>query len=87
MNWMSVPKILEKETIIMTHKIINTKTPQHLHYKMCEKYTKGQNLRETRRTGQGKLGNTPKNTVRDHRVLGDSPSTRGIEDFESRGFP
>ena len=58
---MPVNKILEKETILMTHKIINTEIPQHLHYKMCVKYNQGHNTRDTRRTGHMKLGNTPKN--------------------------
>ena len=59
MNWLPVRKLLERESMILTHKIINTQSPQHLHYKMCVKY---QNLvpRDTRRTGKGKLGNAPK---------------------------
>ena len=59
MNWLAVEKLLERENHILTHKIINTKSPLHLYYKMCVKYNTT-NTRETRRTGKGKLGNAPK---------------------------
>ena len=57
MNWIPVEKILQRESAISTHKILNTMNPEHMNYKMTTKYNnKGQDLRTTRTTGQGKLG-------------------------------
>ena len=61
MNWLSIDKILERESAIFTHKILNTQVPEHMNYKMTTKYKiKGQDIRVTRNTGQGKLGPRPK---------------------------
>ena len=61
MNWLPIQKILERETAITTHRIINTMNPEHLSYKMIQKYKiGGQGPKETRTTGQGKLGSRPK---------------------------
>ena len=61
MNWAPIQTILERENILMTHKIINTKNPEHMFFKMVEKYKlKGQNTKDTRSSGQGKLGTRPK---------------------------
>ena len=38
MNWMSIDKILERESMITTHIILNTMNPEHLYYKMTTKY-------------------------------------------------
>ena len=43
----------------MTHKILKTQNPEHLHYKMFIKY-KVNNLKDTRQTENNKIGNLPK---------------------------
>ena len=59
MNWLPVNEILKKESILMTHKIMKTNNPEHMHYKMFTKY-KNYLTKETRQTGMNNLGNLPK---------------------------
>ena len=62
MGWLPVQLLLEKETAILTHIIINNSNPEYLAYKMNVKYARKESQEQaiTRRIGPSKLGIMPK---------------------------
>ena len=54
MGWLNISQILNRETAITTHKIINNRQPEHMSYKMLEKYKNKTPITNTRTTGPGK---------------------------------
>ena len=63
MGWMDINEILQRETALTTHGIINNRQPEHMAFKMVDKYNKNNNI-NTRTTGPGKLGSRPKQVAK-----------------------